>query len=407
MPGSRRLVLALASAVVLTPLTQAGCKRLPFGGAGESEELPPGAVQVPSAAPTPAPSAAPRPVAEPLTLTPPVSPSGQSAPMSFAPIAKRVDASVVTIMTTGEEDEVTLFGRRRRETQGLGTGFVVDKDGVILTNNHVVEGADQILVKLVVGTDPQTDVAVIRIAQAGFAPLTLGDSERIEVGDWVVAIGNPFGLEHTVSAGIISAKGRQVDEPPDERPARGGLLERPRDPTGYYSFLQTDAAINPGNSGGPLLDLRGEVVGINTAIRGDGAQNIGYAIPINMVKQLLPMLLRDGHVTRSALGVTVRAARKLAPEDRAQLKIGESGLVIFGVAPGGPADNAGLVAGDLIVSFDGEATDREEKLKWLASIAGVGRQVTLRVQRDGKPFDLHVTLGLLQNQPPVVHGQGE
>jgi serine protease Do len=367
MRGSRCLVLALASAVVLTPLTQAGCKRLPFGGAGESEELPAGAVPVPSAAP--APSVAP-PAAAPLTVTPPVSPSGQTAPMSFAPIAKRVDASVVTVMTTGEEDEVTPFGRlRRRSTQGLGTGFVVDKDGVILTNNHVVKGADQILVKLadervfaakVVGTDPQTDVAVIRIAQSGFSPLTLGDSDRIEVGDWVVAIGNPFGLEHTVSAGIISAKGRQIDEPSDEGPR--GFLERPRDPTGYYSFLQTDAAINPGNSGGPLLDLRGEVVGINTAIRGDGAQNIGYAIPINMVKQLLPMLLRDGHVTRSALGVTVRAARKLAPEDRSQLKIGESGLVIFGVAPGGPADNAGLVAGDLIVSFDGEATDREEKL---------------------------------------------
>jgi serine protease Do len=330
--------------------------------------------------------------------------------MSFAPIAKRVDASVVTIVTTGEESEPGFFGRvRHRETHGLGTGFVVDKDGIILTNNHVVKGADEIDVKLsdervfpakVVGTDPQTDVAVIRIEQSGFVPLTLGDSDRIEVGDWVVAIGNPYGLEHTVSAGIISAKGRSVDEPLDEEQPRNPF-ERPRDPSGYYSFLQTDASINPGNSGGPLLDLQGDVVGINTAIRGDGAQNIGFAIPINMVKQLLPMLLRDGHVTRSALGVRVVSARKVAPEDRTLLKIGDKGVVIRDVVPGGASDKAGLQPGDLIVAFDGEATDREEKLKWLASIAGVGRQVTLRVQRDGKTFDLRVTLGLLQEQPLV------
>jgi serine protease Do len=328
--------------------------------------------------------------------------------MSFAPIAKRVDPSVVTIVTTGEEvAQEGIWGRiRHYETHGLGTGFVVDKDGIIVTNNHVVDGANDIQVKLsdervfpakVVGTDPQTDVAVIRIASSGLAALTLGDSDRIEVGDWVVAVGNPFGLEHTVSAGIISAKGRSNDDVPFG------------DPTGYYSYLQTDAAINHGNSGGPLLDLRGDVVGVNTAIlgevsrgrsgqHGDTAQNIGFAIPINMVKQLLPMLLRDGHVTRSALGVTVRSARKFAPEDRAQLKIGDKGVVIFGVTPGGPAEKAGLVPGDLIVAFDGEATDREEQLKWMASIAGVGRQVTHRVQREGKPFDLKITLGLLPAQ---------
>jgi serine protease Do len=402
-------VLALVAAAMTAPL---GCKRFTSAG-GEGDELPPGAVAVPSASSSSVASASPLPsaFAQASPTIPPVSPSGQAAPMSFAPIAKRVDASVVTIVTTGEESEPGFFGRvRHRETHGLGTGFVVDKDGIILTNNHVVKGADEIDVKLsdervfpakVVGADPQTDVAVIRIDQSGFTPLTLGDSDKIEVGDWAVAIGNPYGLEHTVSAGIISAKGRTVDEPADEGQPRSPF-ERPRDPTGYYNFLQTDASINPGNSGGPLLDLRGDVVGINTAIRGDGAQNIGFAIPINMVKQLLPMLLRDGHVTRSALGVRVISARKVAPEDRAQLKIGDKGVVIRDVVPGGPADKAGLQAGDLIAAFDGEATDREEKLKWLASIAGVGRQVTLRVQREGKPFDLRVTLGLLQDQaaPP-------
>ena len=392
--ASRCLVLALASAVVLA---QVGCKRLPFSGAGESEELPAGAVQVPSATPAPAPTLATPPVAEPLTVTPPVSPSGQSAPMSFAPIAKRVDASVVTIMTTGEEDEVTLFGRRRRETQGLGTGFVVDKDGVILTNNHVVKGADQILVKLadervfpakVVGTDPQTDVAVIRIAQSGFTPLTLGDSDRIEVGDWVVAIGNPFGLEHTVSQGIVSGKGRTKEEVPLG------------DPTGFYDFLQTDASINPGNSGGPLLNLHGEVIGINAAIHAN-ATGVGFAIPINMVKQLLPMLLRDGQVSRSAIGVRIADLKDLTDDDKKELKITtDKGAVIEYVAGGGPADRAGIAVGDVITAFDGKDVARGKELQWMASTTGVGKTVNIHFLREGKPKDAKVTLGILEAPTP-------
>ena len=394
MTGTRRAFAAISLALVVIG-SSAGCKRLAGGG----EEIPPGAVPVaPSAAQAPAPVQAP-PAAS-------VAGSGlgfergpQSAPMSFAPIAHRADPSVVTISTLETTEEVSpFFGRtRRRETKGLGTGFIVDADGVILTNNHVVEGADEITVKLtddrefpakVVGTDPPTDMAVIRIAAKGFAPLPLGDSDGIDVGDWVVAIGNPFGLNHTVSAGIISAKGRTIEDVP-------------LDPSGYYNFLQTDASINPGNSGGPLLDLKGEVVGMNTAIRGGGAQGIGFAIPINMVKLLLPMLLRDGHVTRSALGVHIRPVRKLPQEDRAQLKLADDkGVVVLAVAPGGPADKAGISPGDVIVAFDGEATDRDDRLKWLASVAGVGRQVTLRVQRDGKLFDQKVTLGLLPVQPP-------
>jgi serine protease Do len=330
--------------------------------------------------------------------------------MSFAPIAKRADPSVVTITTISEDVEATpFFGRmRRHESKGLGTGFVIDKDGLILTNFHVVGDAEDIHVKLaddrefpakIVGTDKTTDMAVIRIDAKNLQSLTLGDSDAAEVGDWVVAIGNPLGLSHTVSAGIISAKGRTREDVP---------LGDPRDPTGYYNFLQTDAAINPGNSGGPLLNLRGEVVGMNTAIvnpvnPNGGAQNIGFAIPVNMVKQLLPMLLRDGHVTRSGIGINIRAVRKLAPEIRDQIKSpSDKGVAILFVQPEGPADKAGLQPGDVILGFNGEDTDSDERLKWLASTWGVGRDATLRVWRGGKMFDLKVTLGLLDNQQPAA-----
>jgi serine protease Do len=326
----------------------------------------------------------------------------QVAPLTFAPIAHAADASVVTINTVAAQVEVSPFTHRRRQAlaQGLGTGFVVDaKNGIILTNNHVIENAQEIEVQLsdqrrfpgkVVGTDSRTDIAVVRIDAKGLHPLPLGDSDTIEVGDWVVAIGNPFGLSHTVSAGIISAKGRTRDDVP-------------LDPSGMYDFLQTDASINPGNSGGPLLNLKGEVVGMNSAIRGGGAQGIGFAIPMNMIKQLLPMLLRDGHVTRSALGVNIRDVHELGPEEREAVGLAEgqamSGAVIYGVSPGGPADRAGLEAGDIIVGFDGTAIDRSAQLQWLASTAGVGHSVTLRVQRSGKLFDQKVTLGQLQDVP--------
>ena len=215
-------------------------------------------------------------------------------------------------------------------------------------------------------------------------PLPLGDSDTIEVGDWAVAIGNPFGLSHTVSAGIISAKGRTQQDVP-------------LDPAGYYDFLQTDASINPGNSGGPLLNLKGEVVGINSAIRGGGAQGIGFAIPVNMVKQLLPMLLRDGRVTRSAMGVRIQDVRELSIDDRQALKVpdGTSGAVLEFVSGGGPADKAGLQPGDVIVAFEGTPIERKNQLQWLANTAGVGRVVTVRVLRQGAAFDQKITLGQL------------
>ncbi len=393
---------ALAASLVLFP----ACKAKVGGG---SAPLPSGAVPVASAAPTGPASVGLPPVPAPDLKLTAGGPLG--APMSFAPIAKHADPSVVTINTVVEEVEPDGFGRaRRRVAKGLGTGFVVDKDGVILTNNHVIDEAKSILVKTsddreftgsLVGRDPRTDVAVIRIdmkdAKGGppLVPLALGDSDALDVGDWVVAIGNPFGLSHTVSAGIVSAKGR-------------GKEEVELDPSGYYSFLQTDASINPGNSGGPLLNLKGEVVGINTAIRGGGAQGIGFAIPVNMVKQLLPMLLRDGHITRSALGVSVRDLRELSPEDKAQLKRpDDKGTLVMAVSRGGPAEKVGLAALDVILSFDGEPVDRATKLQWLASMAGVGKTVTLRVSRDGKPFDIKVTLGELKDAPaPAGHRPG-
>jgi serine protease Do len=318
-------------------------------------------------------------------------------PVTFAPIAHAADASVVTITTVGEEVEISPFTHRRRrgEYRGLGTGFVVDRGGVVLTNNHVVDGADVIQVKLfddrefpghVAGTDPLTDVAVVRIDAPDLKPLPLGDSDGLDVGDWVVAIGNPFGLSHTVSAGIISAKGRTRQDVP-------------LDPSGYYDFLQTDASINPGNSGGPLLNLRGEVVGVNTAIRGGGAQGIGFAIPINMIKQLLPMLLRDGKVTRSALGIRIVDVHQLAPEDLSALGLQQrnrlSGAVVEYVLPGGSASRGGVQPGDLIVGFEGHPIERSAQLMWLASTAGVGRSVSIRVRRGTTQFDTKVTLGTL------------
>jgi serine protease Do len=343
-------------------------------------------------------------VATAPTTPPPPAMSGVTlAPVSFAPIAKQADPSVVTITVVVDEVVEGFGGRKmRREGKGLGTGFVVDKDGTILTNNHVVaEGgaeASAISVKMsdgknmparVVGRDQSTDIAVIHVDPKGLElkPLPLGDSDGMEVGDWVVAIGNPFGLEHTVSQGIVSAKGRTKEDVP-------------LDPSGFYDFLQTDASINPGNSGGPLLNLRGEVIGINSAIRAN-ANGVGFAIPINMVKQLLPMLLRDGKVSRSAIGVRIADLRELSDDDKKELKItGDKGAVVEYVFGGGPADKAGIKVGDLITAFDGKDVSRGKELQWMASTTGVGKSVTVRVVRDGKPQDVKVTLGVLEPSAP-------
>jgi serine protease Do len=355
----------------------AGCRRLFPTDDQKDNDLPPGAVLV--ATPVVTPALAP--------AVPPPAPAVPLVPLSFSGLAKAADPGVVTIISRIEETRPG--GRRRIVGQGLGTGFVYDKSGLVLTNNHVVEDGTEISVKFadqrevpakIVGRDKPADVAVLRVEDHPLSPLKLGDSDSLEVGDWVVAIGNPFGLSHTVSAGILSAKGRTHEDVK-------GL-----DEFGYFNFLQTDAAINQGNSGGPLLNLQGEVVGINSAIRAN-ANNIGFAIPINMVKELLPSLLREGKVSRSGLGIIVdpvnesEAARLGRPDRR--------GAFIKMIVPGGGADRAGLAAGDVILVFDGKSVVDPNQLRWLASLAGVGRSVPVRVQRGGKVFEVKVTLGPL------------
>ncbi|MCU0693047.1 MAG: trypsin-like peptidase domain-containing protein [Polyangiaceae bacterium] len=312
--------------------------------------------------------------------------------MSFASLAKAVDPGVVTIVSRG--DRVFQQGRRRVPLEGLGTGFVYDAAGFVLTNNHVVEGGISIEILFadgsslkaeIKGGDRYTDIAVLKVtAEKPLHALPLGDSDGAEVGDWVVAIGNPFGLSHTVSAGILSGKGRTKDDVK-------GL-----DPSGYFNFMQTDAAINQGNSGGPLLNLRGEVVGINTAIRAN-ANSIGFAIPINMVKQLLPILVRDGKVTRSALGISVRS---LDPDEASRLgRADVRGAWVVEVGAGSGADRAGIRPDDVVLGFDGSSVRDPNELRWRASIAGVGKTVAVRIARGSRTFDLRVTLGELPEQP--------
>ena len=402
---ARRLrTLAVASVLALGAAGVGACAK----PKAQKDSLPAGAVPVSSVETT---QSAPLPIAASSigVGTDSLGISGHEAPRSFAPIAKRADPSVVTITTVAEEpDSHGFFSRgRHRETRGLGTGFVINPDGTILTNNHVVEGADQVVVQLsnghpypahVLGRDSSTDIAVVKIdSKEPLAALPLGDSDASEVGDWVIAIGNPFGLSHTVSVGIVSAKGRTREDVP-------------LDPSGYYDFLQTDASINPGNSGGPLLNLNGEVVGMNTAVRGGGAQGIGFAIPINMVRQLVPTLIRDGKITRSALGVRIRDVRELSPEEKAQIHYtDDTGAVIEDVDPAGAAAKAGLQAGDVVVAFEGQPVAGHKLLQWLASTAGVGKTVGIRVIRAGKPFDQRVTLGKLpeQTRSPRRHIQSD
>ncbi|WP_437794780.1 S1C family serine protease [Sorangium sp. So ce693] len=369
---------ARALSWVLLAWLVASCSKASPGhsSSASSSTVPSGAVPVATAPPPP--SAPP----------PPPIVRSEGMPGSFAPLARRADPAVATVKARVERQQQP-GGRRRTVAEGLGTAFVYDPEGFLLTNNHVIEGATDILVSFVdgrdikatvIGRDKHTDVAVLKVEEKGLPSLPLGDSDTIEVGDWVVAIGNPFGLSHTVSAGILSAKGRTRDDVK-------GL-----DPSGYFNFLQTDASINPGNSGGPLLSLKGEVVGINAAVRAN-ANNIGFAIPINMVRQLLPMLLRDGKIRRSQVGVIVDVlnsieAGRLKRPDR-------KGAWVKTVVAGGPADRAGIAPDDVIIGFEGKTISDPNELRWMASIAGVNKVVTLRVARLERVFDVRLTLGEL------------
>ncbi|OQX11117.1 MAG: serine protease [Desulfobulbaceae bacterium A2] len=292
------------------------------------------------------------------------------------------------------------FRDRRRsprefKQEGQGSGFIIRTDGTILTNNHVVEGADRIIVRLadkrefkakVLGADPQSDVAVIRIEDKVELPVVLlGDSDKLEVGELVVAIGSPFALSQTVTQGVVSAKGR----------SRMGINE-------YEDFIQTDAAINPGNSGGPLLNTRGEVVGMNTAIfsRSGGYMGIGFAIPVNMAKTILPQLEKSGKVTRGWLGVAIQDVdEELARSfnlDKAR------GALVSEVSEDSPAHKAGLRQGDVIVAVAGDVVNDVAELRNRISLTPPGTKVPLRVLRDGKQMEISAVIGELTADKAVA-----
>ncbi|NQT55114.1 MAG: DegQ family serine endoprotease, partial [Desulfobacteraceae bacterium] len=276
---------------------------------------------------------------------------------------------------------------KEHRQKSLGSGFIIDKDGFILTNNHVVENTDEIMVKLadekefpakIIGRDPKTDLALIRIeTDRPLKPLPLGDSDKLEVGDWVVAIGNPFGLGDTVTAGIVSAKYRHIGA------------------GSYDNFIQTDASINPGNSGGPLLNTSGEVIGINSAIfsRSGGSIGIGFAIPINMARDLLPQL-KKGKVVRGWLGVMIQ---KITPELKDKLKLkDETGALVADVTANGPADKAGIKRGDVIVSFDGKVIKQMKDLPYIVGTTPINKTVLVEVIRKGQKKDFQIKLGELK-----------
>ncbi|WP_426733324.1 Do family serine endopeptidase [Myxococcus faecalis] len=272
--------------------------------------------------------------------------------------------------------------------QGLGSGFIIDASGTVLTNNHVVDGADLVRVKLeggrsyeaeVLGRDPLTDVALLKLkGVAGNLPFVpLGDSDALRVGDPVMAIGNPFGLDSSVSAGILSARARDIHSGP------------------YDDFLQTDAAINPGNSGGPLFNMQGEVVGMNTAIIG-GASGIGFAVPSNLIRALLPQLQETGVVRRGFLGLSIQ---DLTPELARALKVdANKGAVVAGVSRGGPGDRAGLKEEDIITSVGGRAVDSAGALTRAVALLKPDSSVKVDLVRGGKPMTVNVTLGTRPTQ---------
>jgi serine protease Do len=338
-----------------------------------------------------------------IQLTPASGKTGaQGYPGSFAELSKRASPSVVNIIAVkimrgsgegsapfGMEDPLRDFfdrffgGQIPKEYRqnALGTGFIIDQEGFILTNNHVVEQTEELKVRLsddkefkaqIVGRDPKTDLALIKInADRPLVPLILGDSDKVEVGDWVVAIGNPFGLGNTVTAGIVSAKYRQLGGGP------------------YDNFIQTDASINPGNSGGPLLDLDGEVIGVNSAIFSESGGNIGigFAIPINMAKQLLPQL-KEGKVRRSWIGVIIQ---DITPELKAKLGLGtEEGALVSDVVSGGPADKTGIKRGDVILRFDDKAIRSTHELPFVVASTPIGKTVVIEVMRANQRMNLQI-----------------
>jgi len=286
--------------------------------------------------------------------------------------------------------------RKEHRVMGQGSGFIVSGDGIILTNNHVVGGADLITVRLhdgrellakVIGADPHTDVAVIKVEGKNLPVMELGDSGRLEVGEWVLAFGNPFGLTHTVTAGVVSAKGR----------SNIGI-------TDYEDFIQTDAAINPGNSGGPLVNLEGQAVGISTAIfsRSGGYMGIGFAIPINMARKIQDQLIASGSVTRGFLGVILQ---DLTPELASSFGVKErSGLLVGDVSRDSPAEAAGLQRGDVLLRLDGKPIENLGTFRNQIALMVPGSGIRLAVLRDGKEQTIDVKIGKRPSQERQTRG---
>jgi serine protease Do len=320
-------------------------------------------------------------------------------PEGFSSLAKQISPAVVNIRTVktikgggrvfrhfrrepfGRDDQFRDFfekffgeeNQRDFKQRSLGSGFIIDREGYIVTNNHVIEDADRIKVILkdekefdaeIVGRDPNTDIALIKIdAESAFVEVKFGDSDRLEVGQWVVAIGSPFGLEQTVTAGIVSAKGRVLGSGP------------------YDDFIQTDASINPGNSGGPLINMKGEVVGINTAIIAS-AQGLGFAIPINLAKGIIDQLKESGEVTRGWLGVSIQS---LSQELREYYRVENgTGVLVVQVFKGDPADKAGIEPQDIILEVNGKKVKTKQDVTRMIADIGVGETAKIRILRNGR-----------------------
>ena len=333
--------------------------------------------------------------------------NSQNIPSSFADLAEKLMPSVVNISTTQTvvtrsnpfpnfqfppgspfEDMFKEFGTpQERQTSALGSGFIIDEKGIVVTNNHVIEGAEDIVVQVngekkfkakVIGADPLSDIAVLQIeTKEKFTPVKFGDSDKARIGDWVIAIGNPFGLGGTVTSGIISARNRSI-----------GL-------TRYEDYIQTDASINSGNSGGPLFDMNGDVIGINTAILGrSGNVGIGFSIPSNSAKQVINQLLEFGETKRGWLGVRIQDVTKEIADVE---KLNEPrGALVASVAPNSPSEKAGVKAGDIILEFNGEKIREMKELPIIVARTEVGKKVKVKIWRDKKEIEKIITLGRLE-----------
>ena len=341
-----------------------------------------------------------------FTLSFSIQSNSKSVPASFADLAERLMPSVVNISTTQTvvtntnplpftfppgspfEDMFREFGTpQERKSSALGSGFIIDEKGIVVTNNHVIQGAEDIIVRVngdqefkakVIGADPLSDIAVLQLeTKEKFIPVQFGDSDKARIGDWVIAIGNPFGLGGTVTSGIISARNRSI-----------GLSR-------YEDYIQTDASINSGNSGGPLFDMNGDVIGINTAILGrNGSIGIGFSIPSNSAKTVIDQLIEFGETKRGWLGVRIQdVTQEIADVE----KLDEPrGALVASVAQNSPSEKAGVKAGDIILEFNGERINEMKELPIIVARTEVGKKVKVKIWRNKKEIIKNITLGRLE-----------